>query len=122
MVLAAYRKSALLRIATHPVRLGLARRQPYSADGANLTMMDPDLARQTPRHLIPLPPSLPSADPDVIDGTAVVERLSTAARVMELYRQQTSTVSETSLRLLLRRLVRVRSRFQKILQNPQPKK
>lgn len=41
MVLAAHRKSALLRLGTHPVCLGLARRRPYSDRGANLTMMDP---------------------------------------------------------------------------------
>jgi site-specific recombinase XerD len=70
------------------------------------------LARQTPRHLIPLPASSPSADPDVVDATAVVERLSTAARVLGLYRQQNPTVSDKPLQLLLRRLVRVRSRFQ----------
>lgn len=72
------------------------------------------LARQTPRHLIPLPASLPSPDPAIVDATAVVERLSTAARVLELYRQQNPTVSVKPLQLLLRRLVRVRSRFQKL--------
>ena len=52
MVLAAYRKSALLRCSAHLVRLGLARRRPYSADGANLTMMDPD--SDVPQPRIPL--------------------------------------------------------------------
>jgi len=73
------------------------------------------LARQTPRHLIPLPASLPSSDPDLVDATAVVERLSTATRVLDLYRQQNPTVCAQPLQLLLRRLVRVRSRFQIIV-------
>jgi site-specific recombinase XerD len=72
------------------------------------------LARQTPRHLIPLPASLPGADPDGMDATTVVERLSAAARVLDLYRQQNPTLSQKPLQLLLRRLVRVRSRFQKL--------
>jgi len=76
-------------------------------------------ARQNPRHLIPLPTSLPSADPDVVGATAVVERLSTATRLLELYRQQNPAVDGKSLQLLLRRLIRVRSRFQKLI--PQTK-
>jgi len=76
------------------------------------------LARQSPRHLIPPPPSQPSADPDVLDAANVVERLSTAARVIDLYRQQNPTISQKSLRLLQRRLVRVRSAFQKLSSLP----
>ena len=45
------------------------------------------LARQSPRYVIPLPPSTEVADPDTVDRTAVVERLSSAIRVLELYRQ-----------------------------------
>ena len=75
------------------------------------------LARQTPRHLIPRPASPPSADPDGVDAAAVVERLSTAARVPGLYRRQNPTVSGKPLQLLLRRLVRVRSRFQVLVSN-----
>ena len=74
------------------------------------------LARQTPRHLLPLPPSLPSADPDTADAPAVVERLSAAARVLDRFRQQqTSAGSDKPLQLLLRRLIRIRSRFQKVI-------
>jgi integrase len=80
------------------------------------------LARQTPRHLIPLPASLPAADPDVVDATAVAERLSTAARVLDLYRQQNPTVSDKPLQLLLRRLIRVRSRFQKLVSSTKTEK
>lgn len=72
------------------------------------------LARQSPRHLIPLPPSLSSADPDLPDAAAVVERLSTAVRIMVLYRQQNPTISDKGLKLLERRIVRIRSVFQKL--------
>jgi site-specific recombinase XerD len=71
-------------------------------------------ARQTPRHLIPLPASS-TADPDVIDAAVVSERLSGALRVLDLYRRQNPTVSDPALQLLLRRLVRVRSCFQTVV-------
>ena len=80
------------------------------------------LARQSPRHLIPLPLSLPSADPDVVDARTVVDRLSTAARVLDLYRQQNPSSSDKSFQLLLRRLVRIRSRFQKLLPGAESEK
>ena len=73
------------------------------------------LARQRPRHLVPIPASLATPDPDTIDATAVVERLSAAIRVLDLYRQQNPALSDKPLQLLLRRLVRVRSRFQKVV-------
>jgi hypothetical protein len=57
-------------------------------------------------------------DPDLLDAAAVVQRLSTAARVMDLYRQQNPTISHKPLQLLLRRLVRIRSAFQKLLSSP----
>jgi integrase len=72
------------------------------------------LARQTPRHLIPLPASLTPADPDVMDAAAVVDRLSTVVRAFDLYQQQNPTLNGKPLQLLLRRIVRVRSRFQKL--------
>jgi hypothetical protein len=53
------------------------------------------MARQTPRHLIPLPASLPPADPEVIDATVVVERLSTALRVLDLYRLRNPIVTDS---------------------------
>src|SRR5450755_1506376 len=59
------------------------------------------LARQTPRHLIPLPASPPAADLDVVDATTVTERLSNTAR------QQNPTVSDKPLQILLRRLIRL---------------
>jgi site-specific recombinase XerD len=71
------------------------------------------LARQSLRHLIPLPVSATAADPDAADATAVVQRLSAFIRVLDLYRQQ-MTSNDKPLQLLLRRLVRIRSRFQKV--------
>lgn len=70
------------------------------------------LAQRSPRHLLPLPAPPATADPSSIDATAVAERLSAAIRVLDLYRQQNLLLSKP-LRLLLRRLARVRSAFQK---------
>jgi integrase len=81
------------------------------------------LARQSPRHLIPLPASLPAPDLDLADAAAVLDRFSAAIRVLELYRQQNSAAdSDKPLQLLLRRLVRVRSRFQKLIPYPKSQK
>ena len=73
------------------------------------------LARRSPRHLIPLPASLPAPDPATADSSAVLERLSGAIRLLDLFRQQNDTALGHSIRLLLRRLVRVRSRFEKLV-------
>jgi site-specific recombinase XerD len=73
------------------------------------------LVRLNPRHLIPLPPQAVSGDPDTADAPAVIDRLSAAIRVLELYRQQHVPDSDKPLQLLLRRLVRTRSRFQKLV-------
>lgn len=72
------------------------------------------LARQSPRHMIPLPASVRTTDPDLADATAVVERLSGSIRVLDLFRQQNSADQDKTIRLLLRRLVRIRSRFEKL--------
>jgi len=80
------------------------------------------LARLTPRHLIPLPAAVPTRDPDVVDGTAVVDRLSGAVRVLDLYRQQNPAVSDQALQLLIRRLVRLRACFQKLVYNTKTEK
>jgi len=77
------------------------------------------LARQSPRHLTPLPASLLKADSDLADAGAVTERLSASIRVLDLFRQQNSSDRDKTIRLLLRRLVRIRSRFQKLV--PQAK-
>jgi site-specific recombinase XerD len=73
------------------------------------------LARRSPRHLIPLPASLPAPDPDSADSSAVLDRLSGAIRLLDLFRQQTAADHDRPIRLLLRRLVRVRSSFEKFV-------
>ncbi len=73
------------------------------------------LAQQNPRHLIPLPTPLATADPDPADAPAIVERLSGAIRVLDLFRQQHGSGIDKPVQLLLRRLVRVRSALQKII-------
>jgi site-specific recombinase XerD len=72
------------------------------------------LAQSRPRHLLPLPASAPIPDPVVIDALAVVERISAAIRVLDLFRQQNAAASHKPLELLLRRLARARSQFQKV--------
>jgi hypothetical protein len=69
-----------------------------------------------------MPASLPAADPDVIDAAVVGERLSAAVRVLDLYRQQNPIVNHKPLQLLLRRIVRVRSRFQKLVSDSKTEK
>jgi site-specific recombinase XerD len=71
------------------------------------------LARQTPRYLIPLPASATVPDPDTAEAPAVLQRLDAAIRVMDLFRQQSASDADKTLKLLLRRLVRIRSRFEK---------
>jgi hypothetical protein len=72
------------------------------------------LARQTPRYLIPLPPSAAAAQPDVVNAETVLSRLSSTIRVLELYRQLDQIPESKQIELLHRRLVRIRSRFQKL--------
>jgi integrase len=80
------------------------------------------LARQSPRHLIPLPVSAAAPDPEAADAHAVLQRLSTAARVLDLFRQQHAAAEDKPLRLLLRRLVRIRYRFEKLHPDANPEK
>ncbi len=72
------------------------------------------LARLQPRHAIPLPSSQISSQPDVIDRPAIQQRLSAAIRLIDLFRQQNPADNPKPLQLLLRRLVRIRSRFEKL--------
>lgn len=74
-----------------------------------------DLVRLNPRHLVPVPPLAPPADPETADTPTVISRLSATIRVLELYRQQNGPAHDKPLRLLSRRLVRIRSRFEKIV-------
>lgn len=72
-------------------------------------------AQSHPRHLIPVPAPLVLADPQIVEATGVVERLSATIRVLDLYRQQNPTIAQKPLQLLLRRLVRIRSTFQNVI-------
>ena len=81
-----------------------------------------ELVRLNPRHLVPLPPIAPHDDPDAVDGPSVINRLAAAIRVLELYRQQNVADSDKPVQLLLRRLVRIRSRFQKLVSTNTPEK
>jgi site-specific recombinase XerD len=71
------------------------------------------LARQHPRYLLPLPPAASRPDLDAADAAAVMDCISAAIRTLDLFRQTTGGVDKP-LRLLLRRLVRVRSQFEKL--------
>ncbi|MDE3110741.1 MAG: tyrosine-type recombinase/integrase, partial [Acidobacteriota bacterium] len=72
-------------------------------------------AQQNPRHLIPAPAPLATIDPDLADAPAIVERLSGAIRVLDLFRLHDGAAIGKPIQLLLRRLVRVRSAFQKLI-------
>ena len=72
------------------------------------------LARQKPRHLLPLPAVLSSPDPDTVDSSGVVDRLSAAIHMLDLFRQRNPAVADKQVQLLLRRLVRLRTAFQKV--------
>jgi hypothetical protein len=80
------------------------------------------LARQHPRHRIPLPASATLPDLDTADAAAVLQRLSAAVRVLDLYRQHEHCGLAKGLQLLLRRLIRVRSGFQKLTSDTQNEK
>jgi site-specific recombinase XerD len=80
------------------------------------------LARQHPRHAVPCPSSLRAPDPDLADAAAVRERLAGAIRILDLLRQQTTGDHDKPLRLLLRRLVRIRSRLEKLLPDAKDEK
>jgi integrase len=79
------------------------------------------LARQSPRHLIPLPAPLRTADPDLADATTVIQHLTGAIRLLDLFRQRTIQ-HDPSFRLLLRRLVRIRSLFEKLVSESKAQK
>jgi hypothetical protein len=80
------------------------------------------LARQHPRHLIPLPASAAVPDPETAEAPPVLQRLHAAIRVMDLFRQQSASAADQPLRLPLRRLVRIRSRFEKLANDAKSEK
>jgi integrase len=71
------------------------------------------LALSSPRYLLPLPHQFRAAEPVAADAAAVIERLSAAIRLLDLFRQQHPASDNKVLQRLLRRIVRVRSAFQK---------
>ena len=80
------------------------------------------LARQHPRHHIPLPAALSVAGPGAADASLVLDRIQAAMRVLELYRQQNPAADPKQLTLLARRLLRIRSVFQRVSSAPTPEK
>ena len=73
-------------------------------------------AQNHPRHCLPRPAllSLPD-DHTAADPDSVLARLSASIRVLDLYRQRHSGSADKTLQLLHRRLVRIRSAFQKLI-------
>lgn len=80
------------------------------------------MAQRAPRHLIPMPAPLVVADPQTVEAAGIVARLSATIRMLDLYRQQNPAVSHKPIQLLLRRLVRIRSVFQKVVAGPKAEK
>lgn len=73
------------------------------------------LAQKSPRYLVPLPASSAAPDADTAEATVFLQRLSSAIGILDLFRQQSPAILDVPVRLLLRRLVRIRSRFQKLV-------
>jgi site-specific recombinase XerD len=72
------------------------------------------LARQHPRHFIPLPAALSVAGPGAADASLVLDRIQATMRVLDLYRQQNPAAEPRQLTLLARRLLRIRAIFRKV--------
>ena len=72
------------------------------------------LAQQTPRYLIPLPAPLATHSPIAATVDSISQALSNLVRALELFRAQASAEHTQPLFLLLRRLIRSRSLFQKL--------
>jgi Phage integrase family len=82
-------------------------------------------ARLQPRHLVPLPPALrqDTAQDTLADATAVEAALTSALRLMDLYRQlRVPSSANKELLLLSRRLTRIRGLFEKLAQGPAEEK
>ncbi|MGI8741053.1 MAG: hypothetical protein ACR2NN_00505, partial [Bryobacteraceae bacterium] len=79
------------------------------------------LAREKPRHLIPVPSAFDDHSPGVVNAATVVERLSAALQLLELYRQQ-DAAHDRELHRLSRRLIRVRGALLKLIQSDKNKK
>jgi integrase len=77
-------------------------------------------ARLQPRHHMPLPPACqPTTQASSADATAVQAAITSAIRLLSLYRQLFAPSSANQQFLLLsRRLTRIRSLFEKLSQGP----
>ncbi len=72
------------------------------------------LARQKPRHLLPLPPAFDPGEPGTVDLATVVERLTGLLRLLELCRKHDAANDQNVYRLQ-RRLIRIRAALQKLI-------
>ena len=72
------------------------------------------MAQRSPRHLIPVPAAARAPEADLADAAAVLDRLSRAMRILDLFGKLNSAAQDKELTLLSRRLLRVRSRFEKL--------
>jgi len=79
-------------------------------------------ARTAPRHLTPLPPLAVAPDSGGADGAAVRQRLDGMVRLLEAFRHQHAGMDDKSLSLLVRRLTRIRSRFEKLIHRNEDEK
>jgi site-specific recombinase XerD len=80
------------------------------------------LARQHPRHHIPLPAALSVTGPGAADASLVLERIQATLRVLDLYRQQNPSADSKQLTHLARRLLRICAVFRKVSSAPTPEK
>jgi site-specific recombinase XerD len=68
-----------------------------------------------PRHLAPLPSSAIPSGPEAASAPVIREHLSGMIRLLDLFRQQNPGAHHKDFQLLLRRLTRIRSRFEKLI-------
>jgi site-specific recombinase XerD len=80
------------------------------------------LARQHPRHHIPLPAALSVTGPGAADASLVLDRIQATIRVLDLYRRQNPSADPKQLTLLARRLLRICAVFRKVSSAPTPEK
>jgi site-specific recombinase XerD len=73
------------------------------------------LARENPRYLIPLPAPLDTHSPIAAGAGAISQALSNLVRALELFRAQATAEQNKPLILLLRRIIRSRALFQKLI-------
>jgi site-specific recombinase XerD len=81
-----------------------------------------ELVRLNPRHLVPLPPLAVPTEIDTADAPTVIDRLSAATHALDLFRQHHVQEDDRPLELLLRRLSRIRTRFQNLAFNTKAEK